>query len=225
MRAGHIRTAVPLLATTALISWAAGTGTATAQQTSAAAAGPTSGLTEYSDAYSVQRPYDLPQSDRFSMTSGPTYNARILKGDKPFKKDSDTGPRTEMRWHATWSGTEHQWSADVKIDSSTEGACIMQVKGSTGGEAIYVNVHGNGNLYNSVNNTPIATGMWGKWFHMNADFDPATGTVRLWIDSKLVLTTHYSAPTSKIWYFKNGVYNTTGPEAEAHFKNITFWEK
>jgi hypothetical protein len=40
-----------------------------------------------------------------------------------------------------------------------------------------------------------------------------------------VLTAHYSAPTSKVWYFENGVYNTTGATAQAHFKNITFWTK
>jgi hypothetical protein len=98
-------------------------------------AGPTSGLTRYSDAYTVQHPYDLPQSARFSVTGGPTYNVWILKGDKPFKQGSGTGPRTEMRWHTGWSGTEHQWSGDVLIDQGTSGACIMQVKGATGGEA------------------------------------------------------------------------------------------
>jgi hypothetical protein len=60
-----------------------------------------------------------------------------------------------------------------------------------------------------VTKTPIATGMWGKWFQLNADFNPANGTVRVWINGSLVLTTHYSAPASKVWYFKN----------------ITFWQK
>jgi hypothetical protein len=186
---------------------------------------PTSGLTEYTDSYSVQHPYDLAQSARFSVTAGPEYNAWIMKGDKPFKQGSGTGPRTEMRWGTNWSGTEHQWEADVLIDSGTNGACIMQVKGATGGEAIYINTHNDGNIYNSVNNTPLATNMWGKWFHLNSDFNPANGTVRVWINGNLVLTTHYSAPASKVWYFKNGVYNTTGAKAEAHFENIRFWHK
>lgn len=191
----------------------------------ATSASPTSGLTEYTDTYSVQHPYDLPQSARFSVTAGPEYNAWIQKGDKPFKQGSGTGPRTEMRWATNWSGTEHQWEADVLIDNGTNGACIMQVKGATGGEAIYINTHNNGNIYNSVNNTVLASNMWGKWFHMNADFQPASGTVRVWINDNLVLTTHYSAPSSKVWYFKNGVYNTTSTKSEAHFKNVTFWRK
>jgi hypothetical protein len=191
----------------------------------AQAASPTSGLTRYTDTYKVQHPYDLPQSDRFSVSSGPEYNAWILKGDKPFSKGSGTGPRTEMRWATNWSGSEHQWSADVLVDAGTAGACIMQVKGDTGGEAIYLDVHDDGNLYNSVSKTALATGLWGTWFHLNADFNPATGTARVWVNEHLVLTTHYSAPADKVWYFKNGVYNTTGAKAEAHFKNITFWRK
>ncbi|MFC0435749.1 polysaccharide lyase family 7 protein [Kutzneria buriramensis] len=188
-------------------------------------ADPTAGLKQYSDTFKVQHPYNLPESARFSTTAGPEYNAWIMKGDKPFSQGSGTGPRTEMRWGTNWSQTEHQWSADVLIDSGTEGACIMQVKGSTGGEAVYINVHNNGGLYNSVDKTPIATGMWGKWFHLNTDFNPANGSFRVWINGNQVLSGHYSAPASKVWYFKNGVYNTTGAKAEAHFKNITFWAK
>jgi hypothetical protein len=190
-----------------------------------AASSPTSGLRQYTDDYSVQHPYNLQQSDRFSVTSGPEYNAWIQQGDKPFKQGSGTGPRTEMRWRTNWNETEHQWQGDVLIDSGTNGACIMQVEGSTGGEAIYINTHDNGNIYNSVTNTPLAKNMWGKWFQLNADFNPANGTLRVWINGALVLTAHYSAPASKVWYFKNGVYNTTGTKAEAHFKDISFWQK
>ena len=195
------------------------------QATASTQAAPTAGLTQYQDTYKVQFPYNLSQADRFSVTAGPEYNAWIDKGDKPFKKGSSTGPRTEMRWATNWSETEHQWSADVFVEPGTDGAAIMQVKGDTGGEAIYINVHSNGNVYNSVNKTPLATNMSGKWFHLNSDFNPANGTVRVWINNNLVLTTHYSAPASKVWYFKNGVYNTNSAKSEAHFKNVTFWRK
>ncbi|MFC0540839.1 polysaccharide lyase family 7 protein [Kutzneria chonburiensis] len=188
-------------------------------------ADPTAGLKQYSDDFSVQKPYNLATSDRFSTSAGPVYNAWIQQGDKAFKEGSPTGPRTEMRWHRTWSQIEHQFSADVLVDSGTDGACIMQVKGSTGGEAIYLNVHSNGNLYNSVIDKPIATGLWGKWFHLNADFNPANGNLRVWVNGQQVLSDHYDAPASKVWYFKNGVYNTRSAKSEAHFKNITFWTK
>jgi hypothetical protein len=211
------------LLTALAIAGATLAGTPAAQ--AAPQADPTAGLKQYSDDFSVQKPYDLAQSARFSTSAGPVYNAWIQKGDKPFKEGSSTGPRTEMRWHKTWSQTEHQFSADVLVDAGTDGACIMQVKGSTGGEAIYLNVHSNGNLYNSVVDKPVATGLWGKWFHLNADFNPANGSFRVWVDGKQVLSGHYDAPASKVWYFKNGVYNTRSAKAEAHFKNITFWQK
>ncbi|MBB5889714.1 polysaccharide lyase family 7 protein [Kutzneria kofuensis] len=213
------------LLTALAIAGASLTGVVAPAAHAAPQADPTAGLKQYSDTFKVQHPYDLPQSARFSTSAGPVYNAWIMKGDKPFSQGSGTGPRTEMRWGTNWSRTEHQWSADVLVDSGTEGACIMQVKGDTGGEAVYLNVHNNGSLYNSVNKTPIATGLWGKWFHLNTDFNPADGSFRVWIDGRQVLSGHYSAPASKVWYFKNGVYNTNGAKAEAHFKNITFWQK
>jgi hypothetical protein len=218
---GKLRFVVPALSATAIaLGCVVAQGAAGATQ-----ADPTAGLTQYTDTYKVQHPFDLPESARFSVTAGPEYNAWIFKGDKPFSPGSGTGPRTEMRWLTDWSQTEHQWSADVLIDPGTEGAAIMQVKGATGGEAIYLNVHNNGNLYNSVTKTPLVTNLWGKWFHVNSDFNPANGTVRVWVNGNLVLTTHYSAPASKVWYFKNGVYNTTSAKSETHFKNITFWRR
>src|SRR5262249_11194778 len=106
MRSRTRRLVVPAVAAAAV-----GLGCVLAQPGSAATApSPTSGLTEYTDTYSVQHPYDLAESARFSVTAGPEYNAWIMKGDKPFKQGSGTGPRTEMRWGTNWSGTEHQWS-------------------------------------------------------------------------------------------------------------------
>jgi hypothetical protein len=125
----------------------------------------------------VQQPYDLAVSDRFSVTAGPTYNAWILKGDKPFSAGSGTGPRTAMRW-GNWSGVEHMWEADVLIDSGTTGAAIMQVKINDGFESVYVNVKGNGDLYGDSNHTVLASGVWGVWFHLVCGYDPVSGNGR-----------------------------------------------
>src|SRR5579864_4761902 len=111
------------------------------------------GFTEYTDNYSVQHPYDLPESARFSVTSGPVYNCWILKGDKGFTSTTTTGPRTEMRWGTNWSGKEHMWEADVEIDSGSEGSAIMQVKSNDGFEPIYIQVRANGDLYNDNGST------------------------------------------------------------------------
>jgi len=67
---------------------------------------PTSGLTQYTDTYKVQHPYNLPESARFSITGG-VYNLFILKGDKGYSSGTTTGARTEMRWGGDWSSGEH----------------------------------------------------------------------------------------------------------------------
>jgi hypothetical protein len=117
---------------------------------------PTAGLHRYQDSYKVQQPYDLAVADRFSVTAGPTYSAWILKGDKPFSPGSGTGPRTEMRW-GNWSDVEHMWEADVMVDPGTTGTAIMQVKSNDGFEPVYVNVKGNGDLYNDSNRTVLVS--------------------------------------------------------------------
>jgi hypothetical protein len=186
--------------------------------------GPTAGLHPYTDTYKVQQPYDLAVSDRFSVTAGPTYNAWVLKGDKPFSAGSGTGPRTEMRW-GNWSGVEHMWEADVLIDTGTTGAAIMQVKSNDGYEPVYVNVKGDGDLYNDSNHTVLASGVWGVWFHLICGYDPVSGDGRVWINGRLAITRHDPHPVGTVWYFKNGVYNVTGAKAEAHFRNVRFWTR
>jgi hypothetical protein len=184
-------------------------------------ASPTSGLTRYTDSYSVQHPYDLSTSARFSITDG-VYNTWILKGDKPHTPTSNTGPRTEMRWKTNWTSGEHLWEADVLIDKGTERTCIMQIKSSNAGEAIYVQVQNGGDIYHG-SHALVAKNMWGKWFHLTADYNPATGAAHIWINNSLAFTTHHADPAGTEWYFKNGVYNLAGDKSATHFKNIQFW--
>jgi hypothetical protein len=183
-------------------------------------ADPTAGLTQYTDTYNVQHPYNLPESARFSITGG-VYNLFILKGDKGYSPGTPTGPRTEMRWGGNWSSGEHLWSSDVEIDPGTTGTCIMQVHVDGQGEAIYIQTK-NGNLYNSVG-TLLATGVVGSWFHLDAAYNPSTHLVQIWVNNRLALSTHYTKPAGTAFYFKNGVYNLSGAKSETHFKNIELW--
>jgi hypothetical protein len=183
-------------------------------------AAPTAGLTEYTDTYKVQQPYNLPVSARFSVTGG-TYNTWVLQGDKPLSPGSKTGPRTEMRWNTNWTRTEHLWEADVLIDSGTENTCVMQIKSNTNGEPIYV-VAKNGNLYHG-SNALVATNMVGRWFHLTTDYNPTSGNAHIWVNGNLAFTRHVANPLSAQFYFKNGVYNLSGAKSSTHFKNIRFW--
>jgi len=40
----------------------------------------------------------------------------------------------------------------------------------------------------------------------------------------LKITRDYRRPLDTQWYFKNGVYNTSG-FSKSHFKNIRFWSE
>jgi hypothetical protein len=187
---------------------------------------PFPGLKAYTDTYTVQHPYNLPESARFSISPGPVYNTFILKGDKGFTPTTTTGPRTEMRWNTNWTVTEHFWEADVLIDSGSQGSAIMQVHATACAcEPIYVQVISGGNVRNDNGSTIIAPAMWGKWFHMIASYDPTSGDGHIWINGKLVLTRHDPHPLSTVWYFKNGVYGITGTKSETHYKNIRFWTR
>jgi hypothetical protein len=184
---------------------------------------PTAGLTQYTDTYKIQSPYNLPPSARFSVADG-VYTAFILKGDKGFTKGTKTAARTEMRWAANWKSGEHLWEADVNVDPGTAGTCIMQVKSDNGGdEPVYVMVRNNGNLYNSEDSTVLATHVWGEWIHLTVSYDPGSHTGHVWVNNNLVFTDHYVRKSSAVWYFKNGTYGITGARSEAHFKNIEFF--
>lgn len=63
----------------------------------------------------------------------------------------------------------------------------------------------------------------GKWFHVLAAYNPTSAEGRVWINGELKITRNYVRPPETEWYFKNGVYNTSG-SSKAHFKNIRFWE-
>src|SRR5580704_6086471 len=149
----------------------------------AQAASPTDGLVQYSDTFTVQKPYDLNISDRFSVTDVGgilQYNCWINHGDHPLYPGSPTAPRTEMRWNTNWTTTERMWEADVMIDPGSSGTAIQQIKSNSGFEPIYINVHNGGNLYNDGGSTVLASNMTGKWFHLLCAYNPQTGIGRAW---------------------------------------------
>ncbi len=188
-------------------------------------AAPTDGLVQYSDTFTVQKPYDLNISDRFSVTDVGgilQYNCWINHGDHPLYPGSPTAPRTEMRWNTNWTTTERMWEADVMIDPGSDGTAIQQIKSNSGFEPIYINVHNNGNLYNDGGSTVLASNITGKWFHLLCAYNPQTGIGRAWINGTLVVTRSDPHPLSTVWYFKNGTYGTKGT-SRTHYQNVKFW--
>jgi hypothetical protein len=182
-----------------------------------AATDPTAGFTRYNANYKVQNWTHAPLNQRFTITNG-VFNINVHSGER----------RVEMAWDR-WAnqGRAHMWSADVLIDPGSTRTAIMQIKSNSSGEPIYVQVYDtNGDLRNDGGGQ-IARNMYGRWFHMNCSFDPATGVGQIWIDGTLVYTRTYRKGGGG-WYFKNGAYNNglpAGARTSVHFRNIELWTK
>jgi hypothetical protein len=192
----------------------------------ACAQGPTTGWAPYADTFHVQKPYDLPVESRYSFVDG-VHTCFILPRDKPFKEDTDTGPRTEMRWE-DWKNQsiEHMFEADVMYEPGTNRTCIMQVKSNSSGEPLYMQVHTDGDLRNSTG-TPFLRAYAGKWFNLKVAYHPGTRAGRVWIDDQVRFSNTYASGGTG-WYFKNGAYNNgmaAGTVSRVHFRNFRFWTR
>ena len=192
----------------------------------------TSGFQIIPDSYSVQHPYNLPVSDRFSANNG-VYTCWVYGTDAPLKQGSTTGPRTEMRWE-TWpnQGVANQLVFDEMFSTGTSHTCVHQIKSDnkgdgSGGEALYLQVNEAGTLRNGEG-ADFATGIGGTWYHINSIYDPATGNAELYYNgSEVVNNSGYTWPNGN-WYFKTGVYDNgmpTNAEAWVQIKNVVHWQQ
>src|SRR5579872_1014954 len=79
----------------------------------------TNGFQVIPDSYTVQKPWNLPVSDRFAVTNG-VYTCWVYGTDQPFSQGSGTGPRTEMRWE-TWTNqaVPNQFAFDELFSAGT----------------------------------------------------------------------------------------------------------
>ncbi len=184
-----------------------------------AATDPTAGYHQYTANYKVQNRTSRPQNQTFTITDG-VMNFNVRSGEQ----------RVELAWDR-WShqNVPHEWSGDVLLDAGSTRTAIMQIKNNDLGEAVYVQVFNtNGDLRND-NGQVIARNVYGKWFHLNCAFDPASGTTQIWINGSSVFTGHYKTGNPKSgWYFKNGAYNNglpNGARTSVHFRNIQLWTR
>ena len=175
----------------------------------------TSGYTKYTNTYSVQNRTN--GCGGYSGSSSGTFTAWVCAGEE----------RVEMRW-ANWpnQNTYNQWQGEINFTSGTQKTCIMQIKSNTGGEPIYIQVQNPGTLRND-NGSVFMSSMSGKWFRLNALFNPANGDSRAYINGSQKVSRSY--PTSdRQWYFKNGTYNNglpSGGKSQASFRNISHWRR
>ncbi|WP_239134636.1 polysaccharide lyase family 7 protein [Streptomyces sp. SID12488] len=222
-----ILTAGGLLASGAV--WSTARSTASAASPSAtAAASPTDGWTKTAFTYAMQKPWNLSLSDRYS-NSGGVHRMWVYDTDEPLSQGSSTDPRTEMRWQQQYTSGRHMWDADVYLPAGTNGATFVQIlrvihpDGTPATDFMLNAYSASGGTVRAYDRTVLKTDAYDTWFNVKIAHDASAGSVKVYFDDALVLTTEDRGPATR--HFKNGVYHHGSGRAEARFRNITYWTR
>jgi len=186
-------------------------------------ANPTSGWTQTSYTYSIQTPWNLPQSDRYSYSSG-EHRFWIYPNDECQFEGCTTGPRSELRMNNNYTSGRHQFEGDVYIVSGSAGTDIMQVfGGATNATAIMLKIHAaSGGTIKRYDNETLMTSAYNKWIHVNVQHDADNGKIYVYLNS--TLKGSFADRGNATHYFKCGVYNISGSRSETRWKNIKYWK-
>ncbi len=199
-----------------------------AASASALAESPTTGWRQTSFTYSMQKPWNLSLSQRYTYSDS-IHRMWVNATDEPMSQGSSTDPRTEMRWAQEYTGGRHMWDADVYIPTGTNGASFMQIlrvkhpAGTPATDIMFNAYNASGGTVKAYDGTVLRTGVYNTWFNLKVEHDASTGTIRTYINDTLVLTRADRGPATR--HFKNGVYHHGTGRAEARFRNIRYWTR
>ncbi|KAE8100417.1 hypothetical protein FH972_018317 [Carpinus fangiana] len=172
----------------------------------------------------LQRPYNVPLQDRYSNKDG-VRTLWVYSNDKPFKADSPTRPRTEIRiaGHDYSSGV-WQFEGNAFVPKGTTGVAIAQILGAAEGATTMQLRMYNGDL-KYYNSELVASNMYDKWFRVNIIHDVNGGKVTVFIDG---VQKYVGKDKGKAtMYFKCGVYTQDGSSnyMESRWKGIKLFKK
>lgn len=183
--------------------------------------------TEKPFTYNIQKPYDLDVSQRYKHEGG-VHTMWVYDTDKPHNPDSDTDPRTEMRWLQEYGSGQHRWGGDIYIPSGVSGPCVLQIlrvrrPAGTPSTDIQLRVYnqdgGTLRRYGSGGEV-VATGVYDRWVNITMTHYTGSGTIQVRENGELKLSTSDRGPAER--HFKNGVYGKSG-RMEARFRNLKYW--
>ncbi len=160
--------------------------------------------------FKIQSPTNAPQSQRYFFTNN-IYHCLVFSNDGAFSIGNTTKPRTEQRFNPDYTSGEIQYQSTMMAPANENSYCVFQIHtgdaqsdqyGSTTYMAFwFTNYNGSVRDYSG---TTLATNLGNKWFQLNVDHNLATGTIRVWINQKLVWTQQDNGAGD--FYFKDGVY-------------------
>ncbi|XP_073100019.1 citrate-binding protein-like [Elaeis guineensis] len=169
--------------------------------------------------FHIQKPYDLPVSERYSFIDG-IHKLWVLSTDKPHSLTSHTAPRTEIRIQGyDYSSGVWQFEGHAYIPSGTSGVCIMQVFGANRtATTLMLRVYNGALMY--YRSQVIVDDIYDRWFRVNVIHDLRAKLVQVFIDGELKLAVSDRGGASH--YFKCGVYaqNDSSYFMESQWKNI-----
>ncbi|KAK9110515.1 hypothetical protein Sjap_018575 [Stephania japonica] len=177
--------------------------------------------------FEIQRPYDVPQSARYSFVDG-VHELWVYSTDKPHTPTSNTKPRTEIRilGHNYSSGV-WQFEGYGYVPKGTSGVCIMQIFGASGDHhatTLMLRVY-NGTLKYYNTDLVLDPNIYDKWFQLNVIHDLEAKKVMVFIDG--VHKLYVNDRGGNAHHFKFGVYaqNNDSYYMESRWKGIKIFKK
>ncbi|KAG2725638.1 hypothetical protein I3760_01G075300 [Carya illinoinensis] len=141
---------------------------------SSAASASQIGCISCSSMYSNQKPYDVPLQDRYKNGLRRFW---VYNNDKPFKPDSPTRPRTEVRITGyDYTSGVWQFEGYAFVPKGTSGATIVQILGGAqSATTLQLRIYNGDIRYYS--SKLVATDLYDKWFRVNIIPDVGNGKV------------------------------------------------
>ncbi|KAI4297041.1 hypothetical protein L6164_036950 [Bauhinia variegata] len=196
-------------------------------QTSTLAVDPTQGFTRLplsNSNFAVQKPYDVPQDQRYSFKNG-VHKFWVYSTDKPHTPTSNTAPRTEIRVTGyDYTSGVWQFEGYGYVPSGSSGVCIMQVLGGTSSATtLQLRVYDGSLTY--YRSPVLLQNTYNRWFRVNVIHDVGASTVKVYIDG--VLKYQGNGRGDATHYFKFGVYeqNDSSSYMESRWKDIKIFRK
>ena len=178
--------------------------------------------------YTIQQPYNLADSDRYTRAKKGgdcAHKLWVKKSDKPFEAGSGTKPRTEMRIQQDFnSKTSYSISFSVKVPEGSYGFSLFQIF-SDDPVKLQIRVAKDGKLVSQDGKPLWSDPVFNKWVQVAVSYTPKSDAVALAINGRNVPYGNTRPPKGQ--YFKLGVYTQDGASSTmtAYFKNIKVTDK
>ncbi|GLJ18934.1 hypothetical protein SUGI_0338650 [Cryptomeria japonica] len=172
----------------------------------------------------IQKPYDKNVSERYSYVNG-VHSMWVYNKDKPFKPDSTTNPRTEIRVQGyDYKSGIWQFEGDGYVPHGSNGMCVMQIHGFVVHATVLMLFVINGDI-KYYHSKVMVSDIYDRWIHFNVIHDTDQRIVTVFADGQETLAVNVTGGDS--YYFKCGVYAQTNSSScvESRWKNIKVWSK